>query len=134
DPAVNDAPVNYVNRNDWCLFAGKICTLDTGLIERSQNVAVTVWHPSGVQVYPKIAAFEDHTSKIQIRWEEWEEGLYQITLSDPVSSYTADHRVFVYKSGARPEGIIRIHAVADAPEYNLLTEDGSLRAGNQLRT
>lgn len=133
DPEVAGNALSYVNRNDLLSFSGDIWSWDTGLADRSANIQATVRHPSGQQIYPQVNAFEAGTTQVQVRLAEWEEGLYQVALTDASSGYQSEHTFFLQKALKPYHGVMQLHLQSDEEAFSLLMPSGHLLPVTETR-
>lgn len=134
DPKVGGNALRYVNRNDVLRSSGNRLNIDTGLQGRSEHVTVTITNSDGTVITPVAAIFEDTNTTVQLDFSAFEEGVYQVHLEDAASAYTEDIRFYLQKEQTPCDGIIQIRVKSDTAAFNLLNNNGTLKAGNQLRS
>lgn len=133
DPKVSGNALHYVNRNDIMKTSGNIVRIDTGLQNRTEDVAVTITNNQATVITPRVSLFEDGNTTVQADFSMFPEGVYNVHLEDAGSAYTEDVLFYLQKENSVCDGIVQIQVKSDQAAFGLLNNNGSVKEGDQIR-
>jgi len=132
DMKVDDQKLSYVNRQDQIRTSGNLFTINTGLVERRENVAVEVKNYAGETITPEVKIMENGNTIVQLNLHPFTEGVYQINLKDAAENYDEELLFYLQKENNAWDGYLQIQVKSDDASYNLLNDNGSVKKTNQL--